>query len=210
MNDVRQFAPATERNRQPILAVLNRVLPPTGTVLEIASGTGQHGVFFASHLPSLRWLPSDFNPQNRVSIRAWQSYEPAENLLPPIDLDASSPVWPVETAEFLSSHLLPITAIVNINMIHISPWSVCLGLMSGAQRILSSGGILYLYGPFKQDGEHTAPSNAAFDQSLQAQNPEWGVRDLNEVVAVAQEKQLKLLEVIPMPANNLSVIFQKV
>ncbi|NJO45333.1 MAG: DUF938 domain-containing protein [Oscillatoriales cyanobacterium RM1_1_9] len=202
--DERQFSPATDRNRQPILEVLQRVLPPDGMILEIASGTGQHSVFFAPHFPAQIWLPSDLNPRNLSSILAWQSREPADNLLPPITLNASASTWPVETTEF------QIAAIVNINMIHISPWSVCLGLLAGANRVLPSGGVLYLYGPFKQGGQHTALSNAAFDQSLQLQNPTWGVRDLDEVIAVAQTKQLKLIEVAPMPANNLSVIFHKI
>jgi hypothetical protein len=212
--DARQYAPATQRNREPILEVLLQVLPPKGTVLEISSGTGEHAVFFAPHLHPRKWIPSDPNPLARASIAAWQRHCPADNLYPPLALDACDSVWAIERDELPDSlHGIdfqrdPIVAIVNINMIHIAPWSACLGLMAGAGRILSQGGVLYLYGPFKQGDRHTAPSNAAFDESLRAQNPEWGVRDLDEVVAVAKEYHLSLLKTYAMPANNLSVIFQ--
>ncbi|MFP4008576.1 MAG: DUF938 domain-containing protein, partial [Spirulinaceae cyanobacterium] len=154
----RQFAPATERNRDPILAVLKRVLPPTGTVLEVASGTGQHAAYFAPRLQPLQWLPSDPNPMLRESIAAWREEAQAENLLAPIALDASTELWPVETEGKLDS--LEITAVVNINMIHISPWLAGLGLLAGANRILPPGGVLYLYGPYQRHNQHTAPSNA--------------------------------------------------
>lgn len=213
--DFRKYAPATERNREPILEVLKQVLPPNGTVLEVASGTGEHAVFFAPRLSTRQWLPSDHDPQLRASIEAWRAYQPADNLYPPLELDASAPVWPVE-AEY-SSELAnsfdfdkyPLIAIVNINMIHISPWSSCLGLLSGAGRILPTGGKLYLYGPFKQKGNHTSQSNIAFDQALRSQNPEWGVRDLDDVVAAAQAQNLTFLKTYQMPANNLSVVFQR-
>ncbi len=204
--DARQYAPATQRNRQPILEVLLQVLPTTGTVLEIASGTGEHAVFFATHLLPRKWLPSDSNPQLRASIAAWSKHYSGDNLYPPLNIDAREPVWAVENNA--SFDTLEITAIVNINMIHISPWSACLGLMAGAGRILPPGGILYMYGPFKQDGKHTAPSNAAFDESLRAQNPEWGVRNLEDVIAAAGKQNLTLLNTFQMPANNLSVVFQ--
>ncbi|AFZ27893.1 Protein of unknown function (DUF938) [Cylindrospermum stagnale PCC 7417] len=204
--DARHNAPATQRNREPILEVLLQVLPATGTILEVASGTGEHAVFFAPHLAPRKWLPSDPNPELRASITAWAEQFPSDNLYPPLELDASTPVWPVEKEPLPDS---PIVAIVNINMIHISPWSACLGLMAGAGRILPPSGILYLYGPFKEWGEHTAPSNAAFDESLQAQNPNWGVRNLEDVVAAAKAQNLRLKETYEMPANNLSVIFQR-
>jgi SAM-dependent methyltransferase len=207
-NDQRQYAPATERNRDPILAVLKRVLPPTGTVLEVASGTGQHAAYFAPRLQPLQWLPSDPNPMLRESIAAWREEAQAENLLAPIVLDASTQLWPVETEGKFNS--LEITAVVNINMIHISPWSAGLGLLAGANRILPPGGVLYLYGPYQRHNQHTAPSNAQFDASLQAQNPEWGVRHLEAVVSAAQAEGLELQEVVEMPANNFSVIFKKV
>ncbi|MEC4816041.1 MAG: DUF938 domain-containing protein [Scytonema sp. PMC 1069.18] len=214
--NLRRYAPATQRNREPILEVLLKELPSSGTVLEVASGTGEHAVFFAPRLKPRKWLPSEPNPQLRASIAAWCADCPSENLYPPIDLDVHASVWSVEEQAPLGwSHRddlkqSPIVAIVNINMIHISPWSACLGLMAGACRILPPRGILYLYGPFKQDGKHTAPSNAAFDESLRAQNPEWGVRDLNDVMEVAIAHHLTFLKTYQMPANNLSVIFQRV
>jgi hypothetical protein len=212
--DARQYAPATQRNREAILEVLLQVLPSTGTVLEVSSGTGEHGVFFAPRLIRHKWIPSDPNPVARASIAAWREYCPADNLYPPIALDVCEPIWeieqdkPPESLQDIDLKRDPIVAIVNINMIHIAPWSACLGLMAGVGRILPPGGILYLYGPFKQGGRHTAASNAAFDESLRMQNPEWGVRDLEEVVAVAQAQNLTLVKTYAMPANNLSVIFQ--
>ncbi len=206
LQDLRRYAPATERNREPILEVLRQVLPPAGTILEISSGTGEHAIFMAPQLFPRQWLPSDPNPAARASIAAWQQAAPCNNLHPPIDLDASSPQWSVESDESLK--LDPISAIVNINMVHIAPKSAYLGLMAGASRILPNKGILYLYGPFKQDGVHTAPSNAAFDVSLQSQNPDWGIRDLAEITAAAETHNLHLHKIFPMPANNLSVVFQ--
>jgi hypothetical protein len=212
--DARQYAPATQRNREPILEVLLQVLPPTGTVLEVSSGTGEHAVFFAPRLIRNKWIPSDPNPLARASIAAWREHCPADNLYPPIALDACDSLWSIEGDELPESlqdidlKRDPIIAIANINMIHIAPWSACLGLIAGARRILPPGGILYLYGPFKQAGRHTAPGNVAFDESLRAQNPEWGVRDLDDVVAVAREEHLSLVKTYTMPANNLSVIFQ--
>lgn len=214
-NDARQYAPATERNREPILEVLKCVLPPSGTVLEVASGTGEHAVFFAPRLCPRKWLPSDPNPQLRASIAAWRKQFPADNLYPPLDLDVRAPVWPIETGtslEWLNRsdfNTSPLVAIVNINMIHISPWSASLGLMAGAGRLLPPGGILYLYGPFKQGGEHTSPTNLTFDEALRAQDPDWGVRDLDDVVAAASTQHLKMLATYQMPANNLSVVFQR-
>ncbi len=201
--DARQYAPATLRNREPILEVLLEVLPPTGTVLEVASGTGEHAIFFAPRIYPRKWLPSDPNPAARASIMAWREYAPTENLYPAIALDACDSVWTVEQQS------LDIVAIVNINMIHIAPWAACLGLLAGAKRILPPGGILYLYGPFKQRGQHTSASNAVFDDSLRAQNPAWGVRNLEDIVAVAKKESLALIKTVAMPANNLSVIFQK-
>ena len=204
-SDARQYAPATERNREPILEVLRRVLPPAGTVLEISSGTGEHITFWAPRLPHLQWLPSEPQAQMRASIQAWGEALPAPNLrLPPLALDVSDRPWPVE-----AEPPEPLAAIVNINMIHIAPWEMCEHLMAGAQRILPSGGVLYLYGPFKRDGQHTAPSNEAFDLMLRDRNPRWGVRDLEAVAAIAQKHDLKLTDTIPMPANNFSVIFQR-
>ncbi|MEH1871036.1 DUF938 domain-containing protein [Nostoc sp.] len=207
--DARQYAPATERNREPILEVLLQELPKSGTILEIASGTGEHAVFFASRLRDFLWLPTDVNPQLRASIIAWTEHNVCDNIYAPQYLDVREPVWAVENGEFDWLSRKPIVAIVNINMIHISPWSACLGLMAGAGRILKAGGILYLYGPFKQGGEHTASSNAAFDEYLQAENQQWGVRNLDDVVAVANAQNLTLKQIYQMPANNLSVVFQR-
>ena len=220
---MRQFAPATQRNREPILAVLRQVLPTSGTVLEVASGTGEHAVYFSQHLPHLNWLPSDPNPVARASIAAWRGESGVSTLHSPIALDASQMRWPVEPLDELATGHIPvtagaeeaieisrpITAIVNINTIHISPWEVCLGLLAGAGRILTASGVLYLYGPYRRDGRHTATSNAAFDLSLRSQNPEWGVRHLEDVVAAAKAQGLSLENVIAMPANNFSVVFHK-
>lgn len=208
--DLRQNAPATERNREPILEVLKRVLPPTGTVLEVASGTGQHAVFFAPRLSPRRWLPSDPQPLLQQSIKAWQIHSPSDNLHPPLELNVEDNPWPVEGHDLpweLSE--FPITAIVAINLIHISPWSACEGLMAGSDRILKPGGILYLYGPYKIGGKHTAPSNASFDEYLRTSNPKWGVRNLDDVAKLAKEYHLELVETVPMPANNLSVVFRR-
>lgn len=183
------------------------MLPATGTVLEVASGTGEHAVFFAPQLQARFWQPSDPNPVARRSIAAWREALQIDNLALPIDLDVQQTLWSVETGEVLLS--APIHAIVSINMIHIAPWSACLGLIAGAGRILPFEGILYLYGPFQQGGQHTAASNASFDAMLQAQNPTWGVRHLEAVVEAAQAQQLTLVEIVAMPANNLSVIFKR-
>lgn len=195
----RLSSPASERNKQPILDVLRRVLPKSGLVLEIAAGSGQHSVHFSRALPMLTWQPSDADGAARESIAAWAEGEALPNLMPPIALDVRVQPWPIDRAD----------AIVCINMIHISPWAATLGLIDGAGAILPAGGILYLYGPYRIDGRHTASSNAAFDASLRAQDPEWGVRDLDEVIKVANAGGFDLAEMVPMPANNLSVIFWK-
>jgi hypothetical protein len=211
-SDLRQFAPATQRNREPILAVLQQVLPQQGIVLEIASGTGEHAVFFAPQLFPRYWLPSDAMPEALDSIQAWQQHQPSERLLPAIALDMSYPDW-LNTAKAviapLTSEDVSLCAIVNINMIHISPWSATLGLMAGAETLLPEGGILYLYGPYLQHDVPTAPSNEAFDGSLRSRNPEWGIRYLEDVVAVAAEHGLHLRDTMTMPANNLSVVFER-
>jgi hypothetical protein len=203
MGNLKQYAPATQRNREYILEVLLGVLPASGNILEIASGTGEHCIFFAPAFSPRQWIPSDPNPMARDSIEAWRKESLIDNILSPVNINAEDEQWDIE------KHNLNITTIVNINMIHISPWKACLGLMEGAKRILSSGGILYLYGPYKQEGKHTAPSNESFDQSLRSQNPEWGVRNLEDVIKVAENQGLIFKEKIEMPANNLSVIFKK-
>lgn len=205
MQDARQYAPATLRNREAILETLLQILPPTGNILEISSGTGEHAVYFAPHLQPRQWIPTDPNPIAISSIIAWQKYYPSPNLLAPITIDVTEPDW--QGHPQLQNQ--DIQAIVNINMIHIAPWAACLGLLSVTNKLLPEGGLLYLYGAYKQNGKHTSPSNADFDASLRNQNPEWGVRDLDEVIAVASQQNLVLKAVQPMPANNLSVIFQK-
>lgn len=194
-----QTAPAVARNRDPILEVLRRVLPARGFVLEIASGTGEHAIHFAGALPGLTWQPSDPNANARSSIAAWRRSAALANMLPPIALDVTSQRWPVERAD----------AVVCINMIHIAPWRAAEGLMAGAARVLSAGGVLFLYGPYKEAGRHTAPSNEAFDADLRARNPEWGVRDLDDVKALADQNGFDFAERVAMPANNLSVVFRR-
>lgn len=197
--DPRRFAPATERNRGPILELLKRVLPTTGTVLEIASGTGEHAVFFGRNLPHLTWQPSDLDGAARASIVAWSAEARVSNLAAPLALDASQPNWPIDRAD----------AVIAVNMIHIAPWTATIGLLSGAARILPAGAPLVLYGPYKRGGRHTAPSNEAFDQNLRRQDPAWGVRDLETVIEAADAAGLTLAEIAQMPANNLGVVFHR-
>lgn len=197
--DARCFAPATQRNRQPILDVLYRVLPGEGLVLEVASGTGEHALWFAQHLRPLAWQPSDSDPLMRRSITGHAAGAGLRTLLPPLDLDVTRQPWPIERAD----------AVVCINLIHIAPWEVALGLLNGAAAVLPAGGVLYLYGPYKRDGRHTAPSNAAFDENLRAQNPTWGVRDMEEVVDESAAQGLAFQEAVEMPANNLSLVFKR-
>ncbi|MEX2617468.1 MAG: DUF938 domain-containing protein [Alphaproteobacteria bacterium] len=193
-------APATLRNREPILAVLQRVLPDSGLVLELNSGSGEHAVHFAAALPKIRWQPSDIDPAARASIAARAATADLPNLLPVCDIDATVAIWPVTQA----------AAVVSINMIHIAPWEACLGLLEGAARILPPGdGVLYLYGPFKRNNSHTAPSNAQFDQSLRSRNTQWGIRNLETVIAEAAARDFEEQEIVEMPANNLSVVFRK-
>lgn len=198
--DPRRFAPATVRNRDAILHVLKGHLPPSGLVLEIASGSGEHVVHFAqAHPPELSFQPSDPTPEARASIDAWVASAGTPNVRPALDLDASSPTWPIDRAD----------AILCINMIHISPWAATEGLMRGAARLLSTGGLLYLYGPYRRGGQHTAPSNASFDEDLRRQNPAWGVRNLEDVSALAVSNGLGEPKVFEMPANNLSLVFRR-
>ena len=201
--DARQHAPATQRNREPILKILSEIIQPNSNILEIASGTGEHAIFLASKLESCRWIPSDVNSQALESIVAWKNTCSLDNLELPLLIDVAQPGWQQQLVG------REINAIVNVNMIHISPWQACLGLLEGAGQILPNSGILCLYGPYKRDGEHTAPSNASFDRSLRDRNPLWGVRDLEAVVAAAAEQNLTLQQVIAMPANNLSVVFSR-
>lgn len=192
-------SPSVVRNRDPILEILRRVLPRTGMVLEIASGTGEHAVHFAAALPHLTWQPTDQDGQALNSIATHHAISKLPNLLAPLRLDASARDWPVEQA----------AAVVAINMVHITPWRATQGLMAGAERVLPLGGVLYLYGAYKENGSHTATSNEAFDQDLRRRNPEWGIRDLEEVVELARNHGLELVERVTMPANNLSVVFRR-
>ena len=198
-SDPRLYYPHVARNREPILRVLKRVLPTRGLILELASGSGEHATYFAQMLPTLLWQPTDPDPRALASIAAHRTAANAPNLLSPLWLDAMSEEWPVQRAD----------ALVCINMIHITPWAACKGLVSGAERTLRSSGVLYLYGPYQIDGRHTAQGNEEFDAWLRTQNPQWGVRDLAEVTELAARHGFSLRKTIPMPANNLSVIFER-
>ena len=193
------FAPAAERNRQPILEVLRRVLPMSGFVLEIASGTGQHAAFFSEHLPSLRWQPTDTGPDALRSIQSWVTEEDRDNFLSPVELDVSWPRWPITEAD----------AMLCINMIHISPWETTEALFEGAQRLLAAGSLLITYGPYRLHGKHPAPSNAAFDQNLRSRNSCWGVRDVDELTVLAQRTGFELQERVDMPANNMTLVWTR-
>ncbi|NPD24423.1 DUF938 domain-containing protein [Corallococcus exiguus] len=196
---MKRHAPATERNREPLLAVLREVLPTEGTLLEVASGTGQHAAFFAKAFPGLTWQPTDGDPSSLESIDAWRMEEGLANVLPARLLDASSDAWPVEHAD----------AMLCVNMIHIAPWAACQGLMRGAARVLRPGGRLVLYGPYFVEGKETAPSNLAFDESLRARDASWGVRELGAVTAEAARHGLQRERVVEMPSNNLTVVFRR-
>jgi SAM-dependent methyltransferase len=193
------LSPAVARNRDPILAVLRRHLPDQGTVLEIAAGTGEHAAYLAPQFPHLAWQPTDIDPDALASIEAHRAAANAPNLRAPIMLDVTAPRWPIEQA----------AAVISINMIHISPWAAAQGLMAGASRLLAAGSVLYLYGPFKENGEHTAPSNAAFDASLRARDPAWAVRDTGDVRTLADSHGFDFIERVAMPANNLSLVFRR-
>lgn len=197
--DGRLVSPSAERNKGPILAVLERVLPETGVVLEIASGTGQHVVHFARHLGRLTWQPTDPDAGCRRSISAWIAAERLPNVRRPLDLDVCAPPWPIADVD----------ALVCINLLHIAPWRATGALFSGARLALRAGGPVYLYGPYFMPGRPTAPSNEAFDRALRAQNPEWGVRSLEAVVGLAEEHGFEFADTIEMPANNLSVLFRR-
>ncbi len=199
MSATRRFAPAAARNRDPILDVLRPLLPAAGTVLELASGTGEHIVHFARAVPHLTWQPSDPSPEARASIAAWIAAEALANVRSPLDLDASAPAWPLGTVD----------AVLCINMVHISPWAATEGLMRGAAAHLVDGGLLYLYGPFRRADVPTAPSNEAFDADLRRRDPRWGLRDLETVRETAAAHGLRFEAIAEMPANNLSVIFRK-
>lgn len=192
-------APAVQRNREPILAVLRDWLPSSGLVLEIASGSGEHAVAFAKAFPHLEWQPSDVHPDALRSIRAWQSEAGLPNLRPPVEIDAAAADWPIERADVL----------ISINMVHISPWASALGLIDGAARILTPGAPLILYGPWFSDDVAPAAGNLAFDIDLKRRDPEWGIRRAEDFSAAAANCGLKLVDRRSMPANNTMLLFQR-
>ncbi|HEV7633445.1 MAG TPA: DUF938 domain-containing protein [Steroidobacteraceae bacterium] len=194
-------SPAAERNKGPILEVLRTLMPDGSAVLEIASGTGQHVVHFAAEMPLSSWQPSDPDAENLAAIRARLQLTKPRNVQPPVQLDVHHQVWSVPSA---------FDAVLCINMIHIAPWSATLALLAGARRALRAGGprLLLLYGPYKEGGQHTAPSNEAFDAQLIARHPRWGVRDLEEVTSAALAQGFQRQDVVRMPANNLVVVFR--
>ncbi len=195
----RRYAPSAARNRDPILQAMRGHLPPSGLLLEIASGTGEHAVHFARALgPGITVQPSDPDAVSRASIDAWVRHAELSNLRAAVALDAASTEWPIAHAN----------AVICINMIHISPWAATCGLMAGAGRILCRDGVLILYGPYRRDGAHTAPSNAEFDADLRARNPHWGVRDLVAVAELAASHGFDAPLIEDMPANNLTLIFK--
>ena len=205
MNDLRQHSPAAERNRQPILEVLQRVLPAHGTALEIASGTGQHVAYFAAALPDWTWQPSDPQADALTSIAAWcvqgDSGAPLPNVRAPLRLDVMAPDWPVPD---------PVDAIFCANMLHIAPWPTCAALMRGAARHLTPHGVLLTYGPYLVDGVATSPGNLAFDENLRTRDPAWGIRRLADVTHEAAQAGLRLREQVAMPANNLLLAFERI
>lgn len=194
----KRHAPATLRNRDAIVEVLGDWLPSGGTVLEVASGSGEHVVHFAAAFPAIDWQPSDPDAEALVSIAAWSAEAGLANIAPPMELDAAAD-WPTTKAD----------ALLCINMVHISPWAATLGLLAGAARLLPPGAPLILYGPYVEAGTPTAEGNVAFDASLRARNPEWGLRDVDAVKAAAAEAGLSFAERRAMPANNLMLLFRK-
>ena len=197
--DARRSAPAALRNREPIAEVLRDWLPAKGLVLEVASGTGEHSALFAERFPNLNWQPSDLSPDAVASIRAWSEVAGLPNLKPPIEVDASRPDWPIRRAD----------AVLNINMVHISPWSAALGLLDGAARLLSPRAPLILYGPWITDEWPTAPSNLAFDADLKRRNPDWGLRKVEDFVREASKRDFEFADQRQMPANNLMLLFRR-
>lgn len=199
----KRYAIATEKNRQPILAILKEIISSDGNILEIASGSGEHSLFFAPSFPQKQWIPSDKEKECLDSIKTWREDCLTDNLQLPLQIDVMESNWHQSLTK------KNITTIVCINMIHISPWEACLGLMKGAKEILPLNGILYLYGAYKINNQHTAPSNQEFDNYLRSQNSAWGVRNLEDVIEVAAKNNLTFDKKIPMPSNNFSLIFCK-
>ena len=209
---MKQFSTASERNRQPILDVLLRLLPPQGRALEVASGTGQHVAHFAQHLPGWQWQPSDLDGDGFESIAAWCAEAGdgtgARNVAPPLLLDVMAANWPSATAHSRGTFGKDFDLIFCANMLHISPWATGAALMQGAARHLSEHGVLVTYGPYLERDRPTSPGNLAFNQSLRGRNPTWGIRSLEDVVAQAKLAGLELQERVEMPANNLMLVFE--
>ena len=206
--DGRLDAPAFHRNHQPIWAVLQEFLAgKSGDVLEVGSGTGQHVVHFARHSPDVTWWPSDLNEQHLKSISAWRALAQLQNVASPLRIDLSNPDWVRAMQD--AGGPKDLLAVFCANVIHIAPWRVAEGLLVGASHALRADGRLFLYGPFKRDGKHTALSNAVFDASLRDGNPEWGVRDIADLEKLATTMGLALSEIIEMPANNLILVFAR-
>ncbi len=204
--DGRLDAAAFHRNHEPIWAVLQKFLAgKTGDAVEVGSGTGQHVVHFAKHTPGIIWWPSDLNANHLRSIEAWRAYTGLANIRPPLRIDLSDPAWCPQMHD--GSGPAELLAVFCANVIHIAPWRVAEGLFAGAGRYLGGDGRLFLYGPFKRDGKHTAMSNAVFDTSLREQDAEWGVRDIADVEKLATGAGLALVEAVPMPANNMILVF---
>lgn len=206
--DGRLDAPAFHRNHEAIWAVLRRFLAgKSGDVVEAGSGTGQHVVDFARHTPEIIWWPSDLNEQHLKSINAWRAHAGLANVRPPLRIDLSDPAWCPAMHD--GSGPARLLAVFCANVIHIAPWRVAEGLFAGAARYLRADGRLFLYGPFKRGGKHTAVSNAVFDSSLRDRNPEWGVRDIDDLNKLAANVGLELIEIAEMPANNLILVFAR-
>jgi hypothetical protein len=197
-SSVARSAPAALRNREPIAAVLADWLPASGLVLEIASGTGEHAVFFAARFPKLDWQPSDVHADALSSIAAWREAAALPNVRAPIAIDAGEPAWPIERAD----------AVLSINMVHISPWPAALGLLDGAARLLPADAPLILYGPWLQKSVAAAPSNLAFDADLKRRDPSWGLRQIEEFAAAAGNRGFELIETREMPANNRMLLLR--
>jgi hypothetical protein len=206
--DGRLDAPAFHRNHEAIRTLLLRFLAgKSGDVVEAGSGTGQHVVDFARHMPGIIWWPSDLNEQHLKSIAAWRAHAGLDNIRPPLRIDLSDPAWCQQMQD--GSGPKNLEAVFCANVIHIAPWRVAEGLFAGAGRYLPAGGRLFLYGPFKRGGKHTALSNAVFDTSLREANPEWGVRDIEALEKLAGPAGLALVEIAGMPANNLILVFER-
>ena len=204
-SDILRKSPAAERNSGAILNLLKCILPTTGTVLEISSGTGQHAAYFSSVLAPRLWQPSEFDPALINTIHSWRKHSNSDYFLSPIILDVCKNIWPVEK----SKPKTPVTSIVNINMIHIAPWEACLGLLSGAGRVLQKDGILYIYGPFKHGHKHNSLGNKKFDLSLKEKNTRWGIRNIEDIEKAAINNNLLLEKIEEMPVNNKSLVFRK-